>query len=78
MKQGLRDDEPRFVIGIFNYVRASDRRLTSKPFRKPFPNADAMQRWMESAAFSHFEVYSIERIRMQHAEREPFPWPTKA
>lgn len=52
IETNLQDNEPRTVYGV--------KGLKSKPLAKKFPNAAAMERWLDENEHD-VTVYSIER-----------------
>lgn len=53
-ERGLSDDEPREVIGV--------KGAQSKSFRKRFPNAKAMERWLDGEGGNgDYEIQYIQR-----------------
>lgn len=52
MEKGLRDDMPRIVHGV--------KGVKSTKFTRKFPNAKAMDKWLDSDAGSNCEVHTIE------------------
>jgi hypothetical protein len=52
-ERGLEDNQPRVVEGV--------QGVKSKPFSKRFPNAAAMERWMDSEEYGDYTVHVIKK-----------------